>query len=165
MIALTGTELVEWVEKTSHGWKKHVTAHPEILAIPCDIRETKNVAELLQHIVAAELRYAERLNELPQSSYESIPFDSVEAIYAVHDRAIELLRPLLDKDQSFWEEAIDFKTRSAGTLHASRRVILVHALMHAVRHYAQLGTLARQHGAAIDSPMDYLMMGVMRPAA
>lgn len=58
MVAITGIELLDWVEETSRGWKRLVAAHPEILSFPCDIRETKNVAQLLQHIVAVELRYA-----------------------------------------------------------------------------------------------------------
>ena len=165
MVALTGEELQKWVEHTSDSWKKLMTAHPEALAFPCDIRETQNVAQLLQHIVAAELRFAERLNELEQTPYESIPFDSVEAIYATHDRAMELLRPLLDRDAEWWEEVLEFKTRSAGTLRASRRTVLVHMLTHSIRHYAQLATLVRQHGVKHDLVADYLFMGLVQPVA
>jgi uncharacterized damage-inducible protein DinB len=164
MVALTGEELQKWVEHTSDGWKKLLTAHPEALAFPCDIRETQSVAQLLQHIVAVELRYAERLNELPQTDYASIPYDSVEAIYATHDRAMELLRPLLNRDAGWWEEVLEFKTRSAGTLRASRRTVLVHMLTHSIRHYAQLATLVRQHGVKHDLVADYLFMGLVPQA-
>ncbi|HEV2324756.1 MAG TPA: hypothetical protein VGS10_12465 [Terracidiphilus sp.] len=67
-----------------------------------------------------ELRYAERLNGLPQTPYESIPYDSAEVIYATHDRAMELLRPLMDRDDSFWEEVQEMKTGSAGTRRGER---------------------------------------------
>jgi uncharacterized damage-inducible protein DinB len=164
MVAITGAELLEWVEQTSSGWEKLLSAHPEALSFPCDIRETKSVAELLQHIIAVELRYAERLNEIPQTPYESIPFDSVEAIYATHDRAVELLRPLLERDESYWGTVLEFKTRSAGTLRASRRTVLVHLLTHSIRHYAQLATLVRQHGVAHDLIMDYIFMGLVLSA-
>lgn len=162
MVAITGIELLDWVEETSRGWKRLVSAHPEILSFPCDIRETNNAAQLLQHIVAVELRYAERLNELPQTLYESIPYDSAEAIYATHDRAMDLLRPLLDRDDSYWEEVLEIKTRSAGTLRASRRTVLVHLLTHSIRHYAQLATLSRQHGVPTDFAMDYILMHTRR---
>lgn len=165
MVAVTGEELQKWVEHTSDQWKTLLTAHPEALAFPCDIRETKSVAELLQHIVAVELRYAERLNELPQTEYASIPFDSVETIYATHDRAMELLQPLLDKDEEWWEEVLEFKTRSLGTLRTTRRTVLVHMLTHSIRHYAQLATLVRQHGVKHDMIADYLYMGLKQPVA
>lgn len=162
MVAITGIELVDWVEETSRGWKRLIAAHPEILSFPCDIRETKCVAQLLQHIVAVEVRYAERLNELPETPYESIPYDSAEVIYATHDRAMELLRPLMDRDDGFWETVLEMKTRSAGILRATRRTVLAHLLTHSIRHYAQLATLARKQGVAPDWAMDYIMMQVRR---
>lgn len=162
MVALTGIELLDWVEETSRGWKRLISAHPEILSFPCDIRETKNVAQLLQHIVAVELRYAERLNELPETSYESIPYDSAVVIYATHGRAMELLRPLMNRDDRFWETILEMKTRSAGILRATRRTVLVHLLTHSIRHYAQLATLARKQGIAPDWAMDYIMMRTIR---
>jgi uncharacterized damage-inducible protein DinB len=158
MVAITGTELLDWVERTSQGWKRLTTTHPEILGFQCDIRETKSVAELLQHIVAVELRYAERLNEIAETPYEAIPHDSVEVIYATHDRAMELLRPLLGRDEAFWETVLEMKTRSAGMMRATRRTVLAHLLTHSIRHYAQLATLARQQGLAADWPMDYIAM-------
>jgi uncharacterized damage-inducible protein DinB len=158
MIAITGTELLDWVEATSRGWKRLTSAYPQILSFPCDIRETESVGGLLQHIVAVELRYAERLHELPETPYESIPFDSAEAIFATHDRARELLQPLMDRDESFWETVLEFQTRSAGTLRATRRTVLVHLLMHSIRHYAQLATLSRKQGVAPDWGMDYILM-------
>jgi len=164
MVALTGAELLAWVEHTSDEWKKLLTAQPEILAFPCDIRETQNVAQLLQHIVAVELRYAERLNEMPQTDYAAILYDSVAAIYATHDRAMELLRPLLERDAEWWETVLEMKTRSAGTLRASRRTTLVHALTHSIRHYAQLATLVRTHGVKHDLMADYILMALVPSA-
>jgi uncharacterized damage-inducible protein DinB len=162
MTALTGEELMEWLEVTSSGWRKLAAEHPEMLAIPCDVRETKTVAELLQHIVAVELRYAERLSDLPATDYSTIPTSPVEAMYAAHDRAMELLRDLLGCEGFAWEETIEFVTRSAGTMRAARRTVLVHAMMHAIRHYAQLATLVRQNGIAPGWSMDYLFMDAGR---
>jgi uncharacterized damage-inducible protein DinB len=162
MVAITGTELLDWVEETSRGWKRLLTAHPEVLSFPSDIRETKSVAQLLQHIVAVELRFAERLNELPATEYESLPYDSVDVIYATHDRAMQLLRPLMDRDEQFWETVLEHKTRSAGILRATRRTVLVHLLTHSIRHYAQLATLTRKQGVAPDWGMDYILMQLKR---
>jgi uncharacterized damage-inducible protein DinB len=52
---------------------------------------------------------------------------------------------------------LEFKTRSAGTLRATRRTVLVHLLTHSIRHYAQLATLARKEGVAPDWGMDYIV--------
>lgn len=162
MVGISGEELLDWVEETSRGWERLIATHPEILSFPCDIRETQSVAQLLQHIVAVEVRYAERLNDLPETPYESIPYETVDAIFATHDRAMGLLRPLMGRDDHFWETVLEMKTRSAGTLRATRQTVLAHLLTHSIRHYAQLATLIRQHGVAPDWPMDYIMMHVER---
>jgi hypothetical protein len=108
---LTAEEILAWNDKTAQGWRQLLTSHPELLTQPCDIAETKTVAQLLQHIVAAQLRYAERLAGLPISDYDAIPFDSVESIYATHDRAIAIFQQLVASDIN-WHEPLEFTTRS-----------------------------------------------------
>src|SRR6202040_1586152 len=133
---LTAEDILAWNEKTAQGWRQLLANHPELLTQPCDIAGTKTVAELLQHIVAAQLRYAERLAGLPISDYATIPFDSVESIYAIHDRAVTIFQQLFVSNID-WNESIDFTTRTMGTLHSDRKTILFHALLHSIRHYAQ----------------------------
>jgi len=159
--ALTVDDLLAWLEKTSTGWRKLLTGHPELLSTPCDIMGVHTVAQLLQHIVAVELRYAQQLADQPISEYDAIPFDSIESIYATHDRAIEILQQLLDSGID-WEAPIEFVTRTMGSARSKRKTILFHALLHSIRHYAQLATLARQHGVKPDWQMDYLVMDLER---
>jgi len=154
---LTAEEILAWNDKTAQGWRQLLTTHPELLTHPCDIAGTKSVAELLQHIVAAQLRYAERLAGLPISDYATIHFDSVESIYATHDRAATIFRQLFTSDID-WSEPIDFTTRTMGTVRSNRKTILFHALLHGIRHYAQLASLVRQCGVKPDWQMDYLFM-------
>ncbi len=156
MVALTAEELLVWAEKTAAGWRVLVEQQPEILELPCDVRETQSVAGLLQHVVAVELRYAERLSDLPETPYADIPMGSGGEIFATHDRAMGLLKKLLEVPRADWEEEIEFTTRSAGKLCASRRAVFIHLLMHGIRHYAQLATLVREHGIRPGWQMDYL---------
>lgn len=87
MTALSGEELMAWVEKTSERWLALLGQHPEALAIECDIMGTGMVAKLLQHIVAVEIRYAQRLADLPESSYDEVGYGSAKEIFATHDLA------------------------------------------------------------------------------
>jgi uncharacterized damage-inducible protein DinB len=160
---LTAVEVLKWNETTSASWRKLLAANPEILALACDIAGTSSIAGLLQHIVAVELRYAQRIAGQPETEYAEIPFDSVEAIYATHDRAMAMYRGALGGETK-WEESIDFVTRRGGKLRVTRRTVLFHACFHSIRHYAQLSTLVRPHGYKTDIPGDYLFMG-MQPLA
>lgn len=158
--SLSAEQLLTWVDRTALGWRDLVAAHSEVLALPCDIMNVATAGGLLQHIVAAQLRYAERLTGLPITEYPDIPFHSADAIYSVHQRSATLFRELLAGELD-WNERIEFTTR-AGQALSSRRTILFHALFHSIRHYAQLATLVRQHGVKPEWPMDYLFMDIER---
>jgi uncharacterized damage-inducible protein DinB len=159
--ALTAEETMAWLDRTSDNWRDLIATHPEILTLPCDIMGVATVAQLLQHIVAVELRYAEQLTGLPPTDYTAIPYDSVTAIYATHQHAIALFKELLASNID-WNESIEFITRSMGPMRSHRKTILFHALLHGMRHYAQLATLVRQHGIKPGWQMDYLVMDIER---
>jgi uncharacterized damage-inducible protein DinB len=159
--SLTATELLAWSEKTGANWRQLLSEHPELLKVPCDIARVKTIGELLQHIVAAQLRYAERLAELPVTEYDEIAFDRVESIYAAHDRGMTILHQLLESNSNVdWGGSIEFVTRRSGPARSSRKTVLFHALLHGIRHYAQLATLVRQQGVTPHWPMDYLFMDI-----
>ena len=53
-------------------------------------------------------------------------------------------------------EVILLQTVSAGTLHASRRKLFAHILLHSIRHWAQLSSLLREAGYKTTWPKDLL---------
>jgi uncharacterized damage-inducible protein DinB len=154
---LSAEKLVAWNDATAQHWRKFIASKPIVLALPCDIRNGKTVADTLQHIVAVELRYAQRLAGLPESPYEEIPKNSIDSLMAAHDLAFFLVRNLLANSGYDWSAELTFDTISAGRLRASRETILVHLTLHSIRHYAQLATLVRQQGYKTNWPMDYLV--------
>jgi uncharacterized damage-inducible protein DinB len=158
---LTAEEMLDWLEKTSTNWRALIETHPDILAMPCDVMGTSTVGGLLQHIVAVELRFAERLAGTPTTEYAAIAIDSAQAIFATHDCAVAIFREQLASDVD-WGQSIEYATRSAGSMRSSRKTVFFHALLHGIRHYAQLATLVRQHGIKPDWPMDYLFMDMER---
>ena len=157
-LALTGEELLAWNDSTTRRWCDFVTANPALLEVPCDIRDAATVGQLLQHIVAVELRYAQRLAGQPESEYSAIPYGTGDEILATHNQAVAILRSLMADPDFDWSHELEFQTITLGKLRSKRKTIFVHALMHALRHYAQLATLARQHGFKPGWHMDYLMM-------
>jgi uncharacterized damage-inducible protein DinB len=161
-LSIPAEKLVLWNDLSAQRWHDLMISHPEILAIPCDIRNSQTIAQVMQHIVAVELRYAERLQSVPESDYASVPCDSAEAIFATHSRALEIVRALLADGAYDWTVEIDFKTLSLGMLRTTRSTILIYMLMHGIRHYAQLATLVRSHGFTPDWPMDYLFVEAKR---
>ncbi|MEG9432477.1 DinB family protein [Terriglobus sp. ADX1] len=157
---LSGEELLAWNDTTFVRWMELVKRHPEILRLSCDVYGVGDINGLLHHIVAAELRYAQRLFGEVETAYEDIPAD-VAGMEAAHVGMLKRVRELFADATFDWEQAVSFQTRSMGSLRASRRTVLNHTLLHGIRHYAQMAMLVRQGGIAPGWPMDYLFMGVM----
>lgn len=155
-------DLIRWNDLTATHWRDLLRAHPEALSLPCDIRGSQTVAQALQHIVAVELRYAERLASSPETDYASVPYDTPDELFATHVRALDIIRTLLADDTYDWSHELEFQTISLGKLRSTRRDILLHLLFHSIRHYAQLATLVRSAGIKPDWPMDFLFVNAQR---
>jgi uncharacterized damage-inducible protein DinB len=161
-LSISVENLLTWNDTTAQRWRDFFVANPMQILLPCDIRNGKNVADTLQHIMAVELRYAQRLAGLPESPYEEIPKTPLNAIFAAHELAFGMIRTLLADPNYDWSTEVTFDTITLGRLRATRETILLHLILHGIRHYAQLATLVRQEGFKQDWPMDYLFIGAQR---
>lgn len=147
MYALSADELLTFSAAETERWQQFFSANPQTLDLPIDIAQAKSVRELVLHIVAVELRYAERLLGEKVTEYAELPSGSARELFSTSTRSAEMLRKFAQQaDDAEWAKALTFPTRSAGTLSASKRKIFVHALLHGMRHWAQLATFLRQKG-------------------
>jgi uncharacterized damage-inducible protein DinB len=144
-------------------WREWFDAQPAtVLELPLSIAGTKNVREFLLHIFAVECRYAERLTRLPITDYETLPTATVADLFGINERARELYREYLtratDDDLAV---VMEFPTRTAGTVRASKRKMFAHAMLHGIRHWAQLATALREGGYATAWGKDFLFSDAM----
>ena len=168
MRGLSFGELLDYSAEESNHWRDFFKQHPDALDVPCDIAGTKTVRELVLHIVAVQMRYAERLLNMPITEYESLAARLAqgkpgEELFALSRKSLEDLRSFaIAANDTDWDGTLTFPTRSAGELTASRRKIFIHALLHGVRHWAQLSTHLRQKGYKQDWMHDFIASGVIR---
>lgn len=159
--ALTLEELLGWCDESTRQWFAFLAASPAMLALPCGIYKTGSVLGLVRHIVAVEVRYSQRLAGLPVIAYEEIPADALEPLVGLHTEAVARFRALLADPAQNWEEVLEFVTLSAGTLRATRRKVLAHSCLHAIRHWAQLSTLCRAAGYPTGFGGDLMLSSVL----
>jgi uncharacterized damage-inducible protein DinB len=163
MRGLSFGELLDYSAEESNHWRDFFTQHPEAMDLPCDIAQTKTVRELALHIVVVQMRYAERLLNMPITDYAKLEGKSGEELFALGRKSLEDLRSFaIAANDADWDGMLTFPTRSAGELTASRRKIFIHALVHGVRHWAQLSTYLRQKGYKQDWQHDFIFSGVIR---
>jgi uncharacterized damage-inducible protein DinB len=163
MRGLSFGELLDYSAEESNHWRDFFKEHPEAMDLPCDIAQTKTVRELVLHIVVVQMRYAERLLNMPITDYAKLEGKSGEELFALGRKSLEDLRSFaIAANDADWDGMLTFPTRSAGELTASRRKIFIHALVHGVRHWAQLSTYLRQKGYKQDWQHDFIFSGVIR---
>ena len=105
-----------------------------------------NVGELVRHIFSAEKRYVERLLDRPLTDTGSVPADNLEALFQLGN---ESRRELKDFVEAFpaekWDVPFEFKLMNS-VLRVTPKKIIVHVLVHEMRHWAQIATLLRLNG-------------------
>jgi uncharacterized damage-inducible protein DinB len=163
MRGLSFGELLDYSAEESNQWRDFFTQHPGALEVPCDIAGTKTVRELVLHIVAVQMRYAERLLNMPITEYDQLAGKPGEELFALSRKSLEDLRSFaIAANDADWDGMLTFPTRSAGEFTASRRKIFIHALRHGARHWAQLSTHLRQKGYKQDWMHDFIFSGVIK---
>jgi uncharacterized damage-inducible protein DinB len=160
--AITLEELLADNDAATAKWQVWFAANSAALDVPCAIYNSGTVRGLLKHIFAVELRHSQRLNSEEVTSYDSIPVGSLDELMAVHGQAMQNLRKFLSSaNDTAILEVIPLQTVSAGTVHASRRKLMTHILLHSIRHWAQLSSLLREAGYKTDWPKDFLFSEAM----
>jgi uncharacterized damage-inducible protein DinB len=168
MRGLSFGELLDYCAEENTHWRDFFKKHPDALDLPADIAGTKNVREVVLHIVAVQMRYAERLMNMPITEYDALAARLAqgkpgEELFALSRKSLEDLRSFaIAANDSDWDGILTFPTRSAGDMTASRRKIFIHALLHSVRHWAQLSTYLRQKGYKQDWQHDFIASGVIK---
>jgi uncharacterized damage-inducible protein DinB len=155
--AITLEELLAFADESARNWLRFLDAQPAVQQLPCAIFNTGTVPGLVRHIFAVEFRFAKRLAGQPVPPYASMPDGPLPVLTALHDEAVAQFRVLLADSSQDWNETIEWVTLTAGTIHASRRKMFAHPLFHAVRHWAQLASLARAAGFPPPFPGDLLV--------
>lgn len=157
--ALTIRELLDYTRVETEHWHRWLAAQPPaVLDLPVGEGRTATVRGLIHHIIVVERRYTDRLRGEPITSYEDVPSEPLDALFAAfadtRRRLDEWLSSASDADLA---RRMEFQTLSAGALTGSARKVIVHLLLHGIRHWAQLATALRQQGYATDWPHDILM--------
>jgi uncharacterized damage-inducible protein DinB len=162
-VGITLEELLAWNEEVAVWWKAHLDANPNLLDLPCDIGGTKTVRDLVRHIWGVELRWSQRLANLPVIAKEDMPEGPLDAIYALHTQATDIFRGLLKAEDVRWSElyTLDLAFISPEKRTMTRRKVALHSLLHGHRHWAQLATLVRAAGHSSGFGGDLLFSQVL----
>lgn len=163
--AVTLEALLADYEATAARWAKFFEANPGAALVPTDIAGSTNIGELVWHIFAASFRLGQRLLGEEITDFDSLtPVRDVSSAFALEAEAVRKLRRFLETaSEATLEEPFEFKSRLArGVISGTKRKLCLHAMVHAIRHWAQITTLVRVAGYPPDWPQDILFSEAIR---
>ena len=96
------------------------------------------------------MRYVQRLTGQPLSDLATVPSDDVQALFSTGETSRRMLTDLIrDLDPSVWDVPREFVILGHNVT-ATPKKIVMHVLMHEIRHWAQLATLCRLNGLVVE---------------
>lgn len=142
LLAYSDRDRQQW-----HEWFRR--QGPATLAVGLGAHNTgrfKSVGEVIRHIFSAEKRYVQRVLQVPLMDTSVIPAHAIEPLFAFGQEARRDLRELV---RSFpvteWDAprqmSFEDQTRTV-----TSRILILQAITHEVRHWAQVATFLRQAG-------------------
>lgn len=156
---ITFREMLAYTDAETERWRAWLAGQPpEVLETTVGDASRQTVRELIGHIFAVEMRYAQRLLDRPVTAYEELDMTSLDGLWRIHTESRRLLREYLDAMPA-GERAreMTFQTRKLGPLSATAHKVVVHSLIHGIRHWAQIATALRQAGCGPQWEHDWLM--------
>lgn len=140
-------EYTDWERSQWHTWfREHGPAALAVDLGPNGDGRINTIGELVRHIFSAEKRYVERIQGTPLTDTAALPADDVEALFALGRESREALRELL---ASFPTGRWDVQQQIQLGKHSrsvTPRKMIVQAVTHEIRHWAQIATFLRMSG-------------------
>ncbi len=154
LVNLSLNDLIDYTDWERQKWYDWLRQHGEhvlkISAGPHGDNRFGTVGDLVRHIFSAEKRYVQRLSGQPLTDPASIPSDDVEALIQFSQRSRKDLKELVETfSGQEWDALKEFKVLEY-SLRVTPKKIVVHVLMHEIRHWAQIATLLRLNGLPVE---------------
>jgi uncharacterized damage-inducible protein DinB len=154
MLTLSLTDLLDYTEWERQKWHLWLSQHGEqtleIKTGPHGDGRFERVGDIIKHIFSAEKRYVERLTGRPLTDAATIPNDNVELLFQFSEQSRKEFKQLLETfPAQEWDVQREFKILTY-VVKVTPKKIAMHILMHEIRHWAQIATLFRLKGFAVE---------------
>jgi uncharacterized damage-inducible protein DinB len=142
-------EYTDWERQKWYDWlRQHGEQVLKISAGPHGDGRFQTVGDLVRHIFSAEKRYIERLSDRPLTDAASLPTDNIETLFEFSRQSRKELKQFAETFPAReWDVPQELKFPNLNvSVTATPRKIVIHILMHEIRHWAQIATLLRLEG-------------------
>lgn len=150
MLTVDLNDLLDYTDWERQKWHEFLRRHgDQLLKISAGDHgdgRFSTIGDLVRHIFSAEKRYVDRLSNRALSDPGTVPNDNIDALFQFGEQSRKDLREFLATfPATEWGVAQDFKMMNS-SLRLTPRKIMVHVVLHEIRHWAQIATMLRLQG-------------------
>ena len=154
---LSVEELIHYTDEERARWEKWFRENGEdLLKMPLAGDRDTTVGALLLHIFGPELRCVQRLRDETPSEYRGRPCCTVDQVFGFGLESRRALRDyVLRLPPEEWSRSVAMSIGGSPRTATVRKLVL-HALIHEIRHWAQVARIMRERGFAPPGGHDLL---------
>jgi uncharacterized damage-inducible protein DinB len=144
-------DYTDWERQKWQAWFAKIGSKPLAVSTgPNSDGRFSTAGQVIKHVFSAEKRYVDRLSNRPLADPASISDNDPEALFAFGRQSRSDFRHFL---ATFPADRLDISEEHKIAGHSitlTPRKIIVHVLLHEIRHWAQLATLIRLNGFPVE---------------
>lgn len=158
---LTIDELTRYTDEERARWEHWFGENgQDLLKMPLAGKEP-TVGALILHIFGPELRYVQRIEDQPLTEYRGLPSRTIAEVFGFGIESRHALRRFLARAKpEDWNRSVEFQLPD-GMHRATVRKMIAHALLHEIRHWAQIARIMRERGFVPPGNHDLLASGAL----
>ncbi len=140
-------ELLHYTDEERGRWERWFRENGEdLLKMPVAGDLESTVGALVLHIFGPELRYVQRLRNQTLDEYRGRPCSHIDELFGFGLETRKAMRQFIQSAHpEDWDRSVEFVV--AGRRYtASGRKLVMHVLLHEIRHWAQVARIMRERG-------------------
>ena len=144
---LSVEELLHYTDEERARWESWFRENgEELLRMPIAGARETTVGALILHIFGPELKYIQLLREEPLTEYRGRPAQHIDELFGFGLETRKAMREFVRTlEPGVQARVVDFAIGDR-RYRASVRKIVMHTLLHEIRHWAQLARIMRDRG-------------------
>ena len=159
---LSVEELLRYTDEERAKWERWFRDNgEELLKMPVAGDRDNTIGALILHMFGPELRYVQRLKNEPLTEYRGRPSTHIDELFGFGIESRKAMREFVRRAKpEDWKRIVEFSV-AGKQVRASFRKVVLHTLMHEIRHWAQVARLMRERGFAPPGDHDLLMSSAL----
>ncbi|HUN89436.1 MAG TPA: DinB family protein [Terriglobales bacterium] len=160
-LGISFEDLLRYEEEQLQKWHDLFVRRPYLLKLEASPTET--VESAIFHIFTAEYHSAQRLLGEEMTPTANLKHLTVDELFAIASEAHRKIRHFLAGASTVsLEELRTFPSTTLGEFTATPKKLLMHALVHSIRHWGQMARILRESGQRTDFSHDVLFSKVIQ---